>query len=31
LANMQADDLGLFLVISQRNQIIEYLKAQSAS
>jgi hypothetical protein len=30
LAKMQADDLGLFLVLSERNQIIDYLKTQSA-
>ena len=31
LAKMQADDLGLFLVISERNQIIDYLKSQSVA
>jgi len=30
LAEMQADDLGLFLVLSERNQIIDYLKSQSS-
>jgi len=29
LAEMQADDLGLFLVLSERNQIIDHLKSQS--
>jgi hypothetical protein len=29
LAEMQADDLGLFLVLSERDQIIDYLKTQS--
>jgi cyanophycin synthetase len=29
LAQMQADDLGLFLVLSERDQIIDYLKTQS--
>lgn len=31
LAKMQADDLGLFLVISERNQIIDYLKSLSVA
>lgn len=31
LAEMHTDDLGLFLVLAQRSQIIDYLKAQSAS
>jgi UDP-N-acetylmuramyl tripeptide synthase len=30
LADMQTDDLGLFLVLAERSQIIDYLKAQSA-
>ncbi|MDC1286990.1 Mur ligase family protein [Gammaproteobacteria bacterium] len=30
LAEMQADDLGLFLVLSQRDQIINHLKSQSS-
>ncbi len=28
LAQMQADDLGLFLVLAERNQVIAYLKSQ---
>ena len=28
LAEMQADDLGLFLVLSERDQVIEYVKQQ---
>jgi len=30
LAQMRADDLGLFLVLAERNQIIDYLKSQSS-
>jgi hypothetical protein len=31
LSKMRADDLGLFLVLSERDQIIDYLRAQSIS